>query len=144
MRFVGLLQMLLVFAWVGAATADEIVVIVHPERVVDLGPSDLAQIYLKQRRFWSDGKPIVAVNRNAGSEARESFSEAVFGAEARGHVAYWNRQYFKGILPPLTLASDEAVLRFVAADSRAIGYVHSSRVDETVRVALRLKTHPGD
>ena len=37
----------------------------------------------------------------------------VFGSRASQLVVYWIRQYFQGVLPPATLASDEAVRRFV-------------------------------
>ena len=62
----------------------------------------------------------------------------IFGAFARNLIVYWNRQYFKGVLPPATLASNEAVKRFVASEERAIGYVDASAVDASVRVVLRL------
>jgi len=51
---------------------------------------------------------------------------------------YWNRQYFYGVLPPATLASTAAVLRYVAADPNAVGYVPLSEVDDSVTVVLHL------
>ena len=124
--------------WAQLLAAEEIVLVVHPDRIVSLRTSDVAQIFLKQRRFWSNGEAIIPVNRDAGSPAREDFTRAVFGVDARAQVNYWNREYFRGVLPPITLASDEAVVRFVASDPRAVGYVPASLVDETVRVAVRL------
>jgi hypothetical protein len=52
---------------------------------------------------------------------------------------YWNRLYFRGILPPATLVSTESVRRYVASDPNAIGYVPDSEVDGSVRVLLRLE-----
>jgi hypothetical protein len=52
---------------------------------------------------------------------------------------YWNRQYFYGILPPATLASTEAVRRYVASDPNAIGYLPVSEVDGSIRVVLHLE-----
>ena len=52
---------------------------------------------------------------------------------------YWNRLYFDGILPPATLASTEAVRRYVASDPNAIGYVPVAEVDGSVRVVLHLE-----
>ncbi len=78
------------------------------------------------------------VNREAQSTARAAFVRIVFGGTARQHAVYWNRQYFLGVLPPATLASDEAVKRFVASERLAIGYVDPSIVDASVRVVLRL------
>lgn len=120
------------------ASADELAVIVHSKRDIQLDVEEVAQIYLKKRRFWPDGGRIVPVNRDSGSAAREAFVRSVFGTRVGQLVVYWNRQYFQGILPPATLASDEAVRRFVAGEELAIGYVHPSVVDGSVRVVLQL------
>ena len=122
----------------GPTAAQELVVIVHVDRRQELSRSELAQIFLKRRRFWSDGQPILPVNRESGSPARELFSRMVFGEDAPDLGVYWNRQYFRGVLPPATLASDEAVRRFVAGEPRAIGYVAPRTADASVRVVLRL------
>ncbi|HPG27978.1 MAG TPA: hypothetical protein PLW10_20255, partial [Myxococcota bacterium] len=124
------------------AFSEEWSIIVHPGREERFDLSDVAQIYLKQRRYWKDGSAIVPVNRSADSAARDAFARAVLDAEPRSLVAYWNRQYFQGILPPITLASDEAVLRFVATEPRAMGYVPSSFVDDTVRTVVRFRWPP--
>ena len=56
--------------------------------------------------------------------------------EATQLGVYWNREYFRGVLPPATLASDEAIRRFVARDRRVIGYVDARLIDDSVRVVL--------
>ena len=122
----------------GAALAGDLVVIVHAERHVQLSAAEVAQIYLKKRRFWNDGERILPVNRDSSSEARETFARAVFGEEVRQLRVYWNRQYFRGVHPPATLASDEAVKRFVGGERLAIGYIDPGLVDASVSVALRL------
>lgn len=134
----AILPILLALLCARTLAAEEIAVIVHRDRIVSLRTSEIAQIFLKQRLFWHDGEPIVPVNRDAGSEAREDFTQRIFGDRSRAHVAYWNRAYFGGVLPPITLASDVAVMRFVASDPRAVGYVPSSLVDDSVRVAARI------
>lgn len=118
--------------------AEDIAVIVNRERKTQLAPEEIAQIFLKKRRFWGDGTSILPVNRNAGADARADFDHAVFGSGLRRLPVYWNRAYFRGVLPPATLASDEAVRRFVASEPRAIGYVRIGAVDGSVRVVLTL------
>ncbi len=130
--------LLVALALASPARAEELVVIVHPERSEALALDDVAQIYLKQRRFWASGERIVPVNRESESSARAAFARAVFDRSPRQLAVYWNRQYFLGVLPPATLASDEAVKRFVAREKLAIGYVHPSAADGSVRVVLRL------
>ena len=127
----------LVASW--SALAQDLAVIVHVDRSDGVDLDDLAQIYLKRRRFWANGDAIVPVNRDAESPIREEFTRIVFGTSAWQQVVYWNRQYFTGVLPPATLASDAAVKRFVASEPRAIGYIDASAVDPSVRVVLLLK-----
>jgi len=63
----------------------------------------------------------------------------VLRQDAQRLAEYWNRQYFYGVFPPATLASAEAMRRYVAADPNAIGYVPSSLVDDSVRILFRLE-----
>jgi ABC-type phosphate transport system substrate-binding protein len=130
--------LLLAATMAGPALAEDLAIIVHGDRDVRLTLAEVAQIYLKTRRFWSDGDSIVPVNRDSGSPAREAFVHIVFAKRAPQLVVYWNRQYFQGVLPPATLASDEAVKRFVASEPLAIGYVHPSLIDASVRAVLLL------
>lgn len=132
----------LLFALVAPAFAgerDRVAVIVNRERRVELSVEDLAQIYLRRKRFWDDGAPIVPLNLPSATPLRERFSQLVLGQSERRLADYWNRQYFRGILPPATLASTEGVRRYVAADPNAIGYVPEAEVDASVRVVLRLE-----
>ena len=115
-----------------------VAVIVHPQRLTRVGIDDIAQIYLRRRRFWEDGAPIVPLNLTAGKPLRATFSQAVLRLEGAGLVDYWNRQYFYGIRPPATLESTAAMKRYVSSDPNAIGYVPTSEVDDSVRVVLRL------
>lgn len=123
-----------------AAAGGSLAVIVPPQRTAQVTVGEVAQIYLRQRRHWATGEAIVPVNREAGSQARTLFTRAVFGGEARWLASYWNRQYFRGVLPPATLASDEAVKRFVASVPGAIGYIDARAADPSVRVVVRLAT----
>jgi ABC-type phosphate transport system substrate-binding protein len=133
-------SLLVVVALVAAAPAlgEEIAVIVNHDRATQLDREEIAQIFLKKRRFWDDGSPMLPVNQSAGAATRASFDEAVFGAGARRLSVYWNRAYFRGVLPPATLASDEAVRRFVVSEPRAIGYIRADAVDASVRLVLTL------
>lgn len=131
----------LVTVLAATARAEErrgIAVIVHPARQVELSVDDVAQIYLRRKRFWGDGAPIVPLNIAAGTPLREAFSKIVLRQDEARLADYWNRQYFYGILPPATLASTQAILRYVASDPNALSYVPATEVDGSVRVVLRL------
>ena len=120
--------------------ADVVVkVIAHPTRAGKLSQAEVRAIYLEEKRFWSDGRAIIPINLEAGSPARELFSERIFGQGSRRLAAYWNQRYFEaGVLPPPTLASQEAVIRFVAGNENAVGYVTTEDVTNSVAVVLVL------
>ena len=126
----------------GDVPVEDLAVIVHPERLTEVTPGQLAQIYLKKRRFWPDGEQIVPVNRESESFEREIFNNVVFGSLAENLRVYWNRQYFLGVFPPATLATDDAIKEFVARERYAIGYIRASAVDDSVQVAMRLPADP--
>jgi ABC-type phosphate transport system substrate-binding protein len=118
-------------------------VVVHPHRAARMTRSEVRAIYLKRKLFWADGQPIIPINREAGSAVRETFSERIFGQGSRRLAGYWNQRYFEaGEFPPGTLASEEAVIRFVAGNENAIGYVTREDVGDGVAVVLDIPKEP--
>ena len=139
-RLLGIALTLTVIASSNIAGQEvRVAVIVHPERHAKLSVEEVAQIYLRRKRFWDDGAAIVPLNLPSQAPLREHFSRIVLNQAETRLADYWNRQYFYGILPPATLASTEAVRRYVASDPNAIGYVPVSEVDGSVRVILHLE-----
>ena len=134
----GLACCLLWASQLGAAE-PRVKLITHRTRIGNLTEAEVRAIYLKRKLFWDDGQPIIPINREAGSEAREFFSKRIFGQDSRRLASYWNQRYFEaGEFPPATLASDEAVIRFVAGNENAIGYVILENVGDAVTVVLDL------
>lgn len=122
-----------------AGDLGRIAVITGAGRRGDVSVEDLTQIYLRRKRFWDDGTPIVPLNLPSGTPLRERFSAIVLRQSEKLLNEYWNHQYFYGILPPATLATTEAVRRYVASDANAIGYLPASEVDGSVRVLFHLE-----
>ena len=142
MRRVGALlcaAMALLIPMSAVPEEQALAIVVHRERTDALDIEDVARIYLRKRRFWDDGAPIVALHRELGTAARASFSRRVLRADPGQLRAYWDQQYFAGIFPPAVLSSGAAVKRYVATDRDAIGYIDSSEVDDSVRVALKIE-----
>jgi hypothetical protein len=139
-RLLGIVLALTVLAPSSIAGQEgRVAVIVHPERRATLSIDEVAQIYLRRKRFWGDGDAIVPLNLPSQTPLRLRISHLVLNQTETRLADYWNRQYFYGIFPPATLASTEAVRRYVASDPNAIGYVPLSEVDGSVRVILQLE-----
>ena len=120
------------------AEATVVAVVVNMRRVERLDRADVARVYLRTRRFWNDGSPIVPLNLEVSSPVRTAFTTRVLALDAAHLAGYWNEQYFHGVFPPTVLSSAAAVKRYVASDDRAIGYVDAREVDDTVRVVLTI------
>jgi len=126
-------------AW-QAAWADGLLVIANPAVPVDqLSMTELSNIYLLRQPTWSNGQPIVPVNRDAASSEREHFSEQVFHRSTQELADYWNRMRFEGKFPPVIQVSDQSVIGFVHSVPGAIGYIHDSTPPPGVKVVARLR-----
>jgi hypothetical protein len=122
-----------------AADGPALVVVVNPGRTDRIDVHTLARIYLRTRRFWDDGTPIVPLNLEAGSRERDAFTRRVLGGGGDGWLAtYWNERYFHGVFPPTVVSSSASVKRWLATDRGAIGYFDARDVDDSVRVILKL------
>jgi ABC-type phosphate transport system substrate-binding protein len=122
------------------ASDVRVTLIAHPTRAGQLSKADVRAIYLKRKGLWNDGQPIIPINREAGSDARELFSERVFGRSSRRLAVYWNQRYFEaGEFPPSTLVSEEGVVRFVSDNRNAIGYVTNPNLPDSVVAVLVLE-----
>jgi ABC-type phosphate transport system substrate-binding protein len=107
----------------GAETRFVVVVnAANPETSADA--ETLTAIFLRQRKKWRNEEPIVPVDQSVTSPVRSAFTAAVFGQPASTIQAYWEAEVGQGHdRPPTVRAGDAEVLRFVAANAGAIGYV---------------------
>lgn len=98
----------------------------------------LRNVFLKKIFVDKDGQRLIPVNLPAGSPLRQAFVQEVTHLPDAQQDDYWNREYFQGVSPPYVLASQQAVVRFVAATPGAVGYVMSCYADSSVRVVFEL------
>src|SRR4030095_4623222 len=70
-------------------------VIVHATRATKLSASEVRAIYLKRQMLWSDGRPIIPINRAAGSVGRERFSKRLFGQDSLRQGTYQKQSSFQ-------------------------------------------------
>jgi ABC-type phosphate transport system substrate-binding protein len=141
MARLGVIAVCLALLCSGTATADgpALVVVVNSGRTDRIDIHALARIYLRTRRFWDDGTPIVPLNLEAGSREREAFTRRVLGGGGDTWLAtYWNERYFHGVFPPTVVSSSASVKRWLATEPGAIGYFDARDVDDSVRVILKL------
>lgn len=97
--------------------------------------TEVSNLFLRKARRWPDGRSAEPVDQPINSRIREEFSRAVHRRSAQSIGSYWRQQIFSGrSVPPPEKSSDAQVVRFVAANAGAIGYVSSSADLSRVRV----------
>ncbi|HVI55999.1 MAG TPA: hypothetical protein VM621_13225 [Luteibacter sp.] len=134
-----LLYGLLFVAQSALAAQVQVAVITAPaEPRLSFDRDILRNIYLKRIFVDNDGVKLTPVNLPAHSPLRDAFTRTILHMSEQPMQDYWDKQYFQGVSPPYVLASDEAVVRFVAATPGAVGYVASCHADASVRVVMLL------
>ena len=104
------------------------VIVPNEQPTKSLSMPELKLIYLRKKDYWANGKRIHAVNLPADHPIRIQFSNKILGSLPSAQNDYWNGVYFHGISPPYVVNSEEAVLRYVADTSGAIGYINACNV----------------
>ena len=117
------------------SNAPVIAVIVNSEELA-VATNELNLIYWRKQLYWPKGQRIKPVNLRPDHPLRQQFSQIILGSPPKKQIDYWNGQYFNGILPPYSVNSEEAVLRYVAQTSGAIGYVDACHVDSRVKAVM--------
>ncbi len=119
--------------------ADEIFVVIGKTSSVEkLTLKQLENIYRRKTLIGEDGERWNPINLSANNPLRIAFAQKIFQQPPEVMEAYWNAQYFQGIMPPYVVNSVEAMLRFVEDTPGTIGYLLPCQVDDRVRVILKL------
>ena len=84
----------------------------------------IAGAFLRKITRWAHGEPIRPVDQEGDSPVRRKFSSDVLQRTVPAVRSYWQQLIFTGRgLPPPELTSDHEVIRYVARNPGAIGYV---------------------
>jgi ABC-type phosphate transport system substrate-binding protein len=124
----------LVFAAVLQQARADVVVIVSAQSTTTITVSEISRVYL------GDSNTMTPVDIANPSRARREFYTKVVGKADSQVKANWSKLVFTGkASAPKELPSGEDVVKAVAADPHAIGYVDRSFVNMTVKVILTVK-----
>jgi len=134
--------------WLGngkALAQDQIAVIISSQAPsMPLDSATLRAIYLKKIFLNDRGDALIPVNLPAKHPLRQAFTRVTMHMSDSQLRSYWNRRYFQGISPPYVLASQEAVVRFVASTPGAVGYIHPCYLNASVRLLMLLPANLPD
>lgn len=117
-----------------SALAD-VAVIVNSANASAINDNDISRIFLGKKKKFASGESIEPINSSAGGSARTEFEKKVLKKSANQVKAYWSKLVFSGKGKPLKeIGSDADVLKHVAENPNAIGYVDAGSVNGSVKV----------
>jgi len=140
MMNVRILTLLLVMLPAQVRADDILVITGHDTPFKNFSSKRVKNIFLRITLLNEVGGSWIPLNLNADDPIRLAFSRTLFNLPPEALEPYWNEQYFQGIAPPYVVASEEAMLRFVAGTRGAIGYILPCHLDERVKVVFKITT----
>jgi ABC-type phosphate transport system substrate-binding protein len=132
---------LLIAALVAPARAESkpppppYVVIIHANNPnTSLPRRFVGDAFLKKVTRWPDGSVIRPVDLPADSSARARFTDDILNRSVAAVKSYWQQMIFSGRdVPPPELSNDDEVVKYVAQNPGAIGYVSGTAQPSGVR-----------
>jgi ABC-type phosphate transport system substrate-binding protein len=121
-------------------TTAEISVIVHPDNAMtSIREKETKKIFLGKSKKFSGGGKAVPIDQAGGSAARDAFHSKITKKNAAKLKSYWSRMVFTGkAQSPKEVADDAAMIGKVSGNPKAIGYVDSGSVNDSVKVILTI------
>lgn len=115
----------------------ELVIIVHPGGPDSITQQQVRDIYLNRSSQMPDGQRAIAFELAPGNSMRDEFNELITKRSDAWLKAFWSRQVLTGKgQPPTEMSSASGMKSVVSSTLGAIGYLDSTLVDDSVKVAL--------
>jgi ABC-type phosphate transport system substrate-binding protein len=132
-----LLTMAVVGLSLSSATFAGVVVISHPSNNATLTAKDLKRIFLGKTGIYPGGGKAVPLDQKNDSPAHKAFYTKVVKKEGRKLKSYWSKMMFSGKKqPPPVVDTVEELIKIIAADPAAIGYIDESALAGTTSVKI--------
>ena len=124
-----------------AISAEPVAVIVNNSNdIFDLGPDSIKKIYNNNILKWPDGTPILIYDLGIDSPLRETFSSRILGRSPEKIAEEWAHKKItnQALNPPVMIKHENLIIRKVAVNKGAIGYVSLSMAsnDPDVRIVF--------
>jgi ABC-type phosphate transport system substrate-binding protein len=121
------------------AFAGMVVIVSAKSTVKTMQKADVSALYLGKTSSLPGGGSAKLYDLAEANPGRDKFYAAATGKSGSQVKSLWSRLVFSGrVLPPHELPSDAAVVKAVAADPSAVGYVDSSALDGSVKPVFKL------
>lgn len=121
----------------GVAAADVVAVLSVKSSLNILRKDQLIDIFLGKTSRFPDGSEAVAIDQVEGSAPRDEFYLRFADKSPAQIKAHWSKIIFTGRgQPPREVSNSAEVIRQLAANPNAIGYIERERVDRNVKIVV--------
>jgi ABC-type phosphate transport system substrate-binding protein len=125
----------LLLSLAAVALAEDFVLIVNKGNDDAVDVVVAAKIYRGEMKIWPSGGNPTAVVLPEENALRVAFDRKVLDKSPSQTRAMWAQLTFSGkLVPPKTAESEADVVKIVAADAHAIGYVSAAAAGNTVKI----------
>lgn len=119
----------------------DIAVVVHKDNPLStITMKEGQRIFLGVTKKLPDGRSIKIVEQEDNFKLREDFYMELTGSSAAKVSSRWAGLVFSGqAIPPEKASGDKGVKEWLQKNPGGIGYIDSSRVDDSVKVVLTIR-----
>ncbi|MGY0615635.1 hypothetical protein [Vibrio sp. FJH11] len=105
--------------------SQDLVVIVNKENPLNtLTKHQLIDLFMGRTPYFPSGGAVVKLDAPSSSEVRKAFYHSLVDMSLTEVNAYWARLMFSGrATPPMQVPQEQDIVKLVANNSNAIGYV---------------------
>jgi len=116
------------------AIADVAVIVSADSDISSMSKAEVKAAYLgKNKKFFPTTLP-------KGDEARDNLMSKVIGKSESQFQSYWSKKIFSGKgIPPKVVDNASIMKKSIAGSSKAVGYIDSSQVDDSVKVVYTIE-----
>jgi hypothetical protein len=133
------LLFLLMLTCPAAAQADLVLIANAAIADASISREEAVNIYMGRLRRFPSGAAAQPLDLPPDGTGKALFYQLLVNKNLSDVEAYWARLVFSGrTLPPRTVGGSPEVVKYVARDRSAIGYVDRSQVDNSVKIILEL------
>lgn len=119
------------------AYADVVVVVSAKSAITELTAGQITKIFLGKVETFPNGGNAVPLDQAEGSPSRNEFYFKIANKSPAQLSAYWTKIIFTGDgYPPKQLEDSADVIKAIANNPSAIGYIDKRLVNSSVRVIL--------
>lgn len=118
------------------ADGEVLVIVNNSVSQAEISGKDLGNIFLGKKNSWDGGQKAVPVTLESGN-SHESFLKLYVKKSGSQFSTFWKQAVFTGQgIPPKSVNSEEEVVKFVAENAGAVGYISASTAHDGVKIIV--------